>query len=173
VAEQDDIQQDDIQQDDIQRDDTGTSAPPQAPRPHPRLRDLDVLEGTWRLEGRDPTTGETFTGIVAREWLPGGFFMTQRTETDGHPQAGLEYIGYDSTAGSLRSMLFSDEGPGPFCPFALEYFWDITGDQLTIWHGYRDSPARFVGTIDHAARTVTGRWEWPGGGYDATTVRID
>ena len=33
--------------------------------------------------------------------------------------------------------------------------------------------AKFVGTIDHAARTVTGQWRWPGGGYDATTVRID
>lgn len=153
--------------------DTTTVAPPQAPEPHPRLRDLDALEGRWRLEGRDPASGQTFTGTVTREWLPGGFFMAQRTETDGHPADGIEYIGYDSATDSLRSMLFGSEGPGPFCPFALEYFWSIAGDELTIWHGYRDSPARFTGMIDREARTVSGAWEWPGGGYAATATRID
>ncbi len=155
-----------------ERSDTTPAAAPQSPTPHPRLRDLDVLEGTWRLEGRDPTSGETFAGTVTRHWLPGGFFLVQTTETEGHPQAGTEYIGYDSAAGSLRSMLFSNEGPGPFCSFALEYFWDITGDTLTIWHGYRDSPARFTGTIDREAHTIAGAWEWPGGGYEATATRV-
>jgi hypothetical protein len=28
---------------------------------------------------------------------------------------------YDFAAESLRSMLFFDEGPGPFCSFALEW----------------------------------------------------
>ncbi len=157
----------------IEQADTQVIAPPQPPEPHPRLRDLDVLEGTWRLEGRDLTSGETFTGTVTREWLPGGFFLVQRTATDGHPQVGAEYIGYDAAAGSLRSMFFSNEGPGPFCSFALEYVWEIDGDALTIWHGFRDSPARFTGTIDRDAGIITGAWQWPGGGYDATTTRID
>ena len=146
---------------------------PEAPGPHARLRDLDVLVGTWSLEGQDLASGERFTGTVTREWLPGGYFLVQRTETDGHPQVGAEYVGYDSAAGSLRSMLFSDEGPGPFCPFALEYFWDVDGDALTIWHGVKDSPARFVGTIDRAASRVVGAWEWPGGGYTVVTTRVD
>jgi hypothetical protein len=155
------------------RNDTNVTAAPQSPAPHPRLRDLDVLEGTWRLEGRDLTSGETFTGTVTRRWLPGGYFLEQTTETEGHPQVGTEFIGYDSAADSLRSMLFSNEGSGPFCPFALEYFWEITGDELTIWHGYRDSPARFSGTVDRDARTISGAWEWPGGGYQATARRTD
>ncbi len=156
-----------------QTETTETAAMPQAPEPHPRLRDLDVLEGRWRLESRDPASGETSTSTIIREWLPGGYFMTQRTETEGHPQDGMEYIGYDATTDSLRSMLFSGGGPGPFCPFALEYFWEIDGDALRIWHGYRDSPAMFTGTIDRRARTVTGAWEWPGGGYEATATRVD
>jgi hypothetical protein len=147
-------------------------AAPQAPEPNARLRDLDVLEGTWRLEGRD-SSGRPLVGTVIREWLPGGFFLTQRTEIEGHPQDGLEYIGYDSATDRLRSLLFGGGGPGPFCSFALEYFWEIDGDTLTIWHGHVDSPAKFVGTIDRDARTVSGAWEWPGGGYDATTTRID
>ena len=97
--------------------------------------------------------------------------MVQTKETDGHPQEGTEYIGYDSAADSLRSMLFSDEGPGPFCPFALEYVWDIRS-QLTIWHGYRDSPARYSGTIDPDGRRISGAWEWPGGGYQATVTKV-
>lgn len=145
---------------------------PQTPEPNPRLRDLDVFVGTWRLEGRDSSSGETFTGTVTRAWAPGGYFLTQRTETDGHPQDGIEYIGWDSAADSLRSMLFSSEGPGPFCPFALEYFWEIDGDHVTIFHGYRASPAKFTGVIDRVASTVTGAWEWPGGGYEATATRV-
>ena len=92
---------------------------------------------------------------------------------DGEDHAGAEYIGYDFAAQTLRSMFFSNEGPGPFCTFALEYIWDISGDQLTIWHGFKDSPAKFTGTIDREARVVHGRWEWPGGGYEATTRRTD
>lgn len=153
--------------------DPQATAGPQSPAPHPRLRDLDVLEGTWRVEGRDFTSGETFEGTMTRSWLPGGFFLVQQMEMDGHPQTGTEYIGYDSATGSLRSMLFSNEGPGPFCSFALEYFWEVSGNELTIWHGFRDSPAKFSGTIDRDARTVSGAWEWPGGGYEATATRVD
>ena len=149
------------------------AVPPSAPEPHPKLRELDVLEGTWRLEGHDFAGGEPFTGTLTRRWLPGGFFLVQEMHIEGEEHPGAEYIGYDSSAEMLRSMLFSNEGPGPFCSFALEYFWDITGDQLTIWHGFKDSPARFTGSIDREARVVQGRWEWPGGGYEATSTRME
>jgi hypothetical protein len=145
---------------------------PEAPVPHPSLRELDVLEGSWRLEGCDLDGANRFTGILTRRWLPGGHFLVQEMSVDGQEHAGTEYIGYDRVAGSLRSMLFSDEGPGPFCSFALEYYWQIEGDDLTIWHGEVGSPARFTGTIDRASGVVDGRWEWPGGGYRATSTRI-
>jgi hypothetical protein len=32
--------------------------------------------------------------------MPGGFFMTQHTQTDGRPEDGMEYIGYDTAADS-------------------------------------------------------------------------
>src|SRR5215203_1293170 len=113
---------------------------PEAPAPHPSLRDLDVLEGTWRLEGSDLDGANQFTGTVTRRWLSRGHFLVQEMSVDGQQHAGTEYIGYDRVAGSLRSMLFSDEGPGPFCSFALEYYWKIEGDALTIWHGEEGSP---------------------------------
>ncbi|CCH74930.1 conserved hypothetical protein [Nostocoides australiense Ben110] len=147
---------------------TGAPIPP---TPHPTLRELDILEGEWRLEGRD-SSGQPFTGSVTRRWLDGGFFLTQETRMDGQPHDGIEYIGYDSATGMLRSMLFSAEGPGPFCPFALEYFWQVEGDNLTIWHGEKGSPALFTGTIDRNAATVQGAWEWPGGGYQVDATRV-
>src|SRR5215211_4466442 len=146
---------------------------PQAPAPHPKLRDLDVLEGTWRLEGCDLDGTNPFTGTLTRRWLPGGHFMVQEMSVDGQQHPGTEYIGYDHVRGSLRSMLFSDEGPGPFCSFALEYYWKIEGDALTIWHGEEASPAHFTGTIDRTGGVIDGRWEWPGGGYRATSTRTD
>lgn len=154
-----------------QRTSTAAAATPRTPTPHPKLRDLDVLEGEWRLEGRD-SSGEPFTGTVVRRWLPGGFFLTQETHIDGQSHDGLEYIGYDSSTDALRSMLFGAEGPGPFCPFALEYVWEVAGDRLTIWHGEQGSPAKFAGTIEGEAGTVRGQWEWPGGGYEAVSTRV-
>ena len=146
---------------------------PSAPMPHPRLRELDVLEGTWRLEGRDLDGGAPFTGTVTRRWLPGGHFLVQEMSIDGDEHEGAEYIGYDHAQESLRSMFFSSEGRGPFCSFALEYIWQIDGDDLTIWHGSKNSPARFSGTINRDAGTIEGRWEWPGGGYEAPAPRLD
>ena len=153
--------------------DNPQAARPQAPAPHPELRDLDVLVGTWRLHGQDLDGANAFTGTVTRRWLPGGHFLVQEMSVDGQAHAGTEYIGYDLARGCLRSMLFSGEGPGPFCSFALEYQWQIEGDDLTIWHGEKGSPARFTGTIDRAAGVVAGRWEWPGGGYHSTSTRAE
>jgi hypothetical protein len=142
------------------------------PAPHPTLRELDVLEGEWRIEGRNFDGTGSFTGTMTRRWLPGGYFLVQEMRIDGAEQQGAEYIGYDHAQETLRSMYFSHEGPGQFCSFALEYFWQIEGDELTIWHGSRNSPARFTGRIDRTAGSVAGRWEWPGGGYEATETRL-
>jgi hypothetical protein len=130
---------------------------PTAPQPHPRLHELEVLVGTWDLIGHDLDGGSAFTGIVTRRWLPGGYFLVQEMRIDDEDSAGAEYIGYDYAQDSLRSMFFSTEGPGPFCSFALEYVWQIDDDTLTIWHGERDSPARFTGHIDRGAGIIDGQ----------------
>jgi hypothetical protein len=60
--------------------------------------------------------------------MPGGYFLVQQMSIDGEDATGAEYIGYDYRQDALRSMFFSNEGPGPFCAFALEYVWEIDGD---------------------------------------------
>ena len=139
--------------------------------PHPMLRQLAVLEGDWLLEGSDLDGANASDGTLTRRWLPGGHFLVQEMAIDGHGDGAVEYIGYDRASEGLRSTLFGNEGPGPFCSFALEYFWRFDGERLTIWHGSIGSPARFTGTMNADCTTLDGCWEWPGGGYRALSRR--
>ena len=64
-------------------------------------------------------------------------------------------------------------GPGPFGGVALEYVWEVGGDNLAIWGGFVGSPASIKGKFgDDDRNTITGRWEWPGGGCEATMRRV-
>jgi hypothetical protein len=55
---------------------------------------------------------------------------------------------------------------------ALEYVWEVGYDILTICGGFVGSPANFKGKSSDDHDTITGRWEWPGGGYEATMSRL-
>ncbi len=145
---------------------------PPVPAPHPLLDSLRAMVGTWHLESRDLTSGAESSATLTREIMDGGYYLVERVDA-GTGSPGLQFVGYDPAAGNLRGTYYSSDGPGPFGGIALEYVWEVDGDRLTIWHGWRDSPARFAGTIDRDAGTVSGAWAWPGGGYEATSTRID
>jgi hypothetical protein len=128
------------------------------------LRSLDVLVGTWQVTGTDGG-GQ---GEITYRWMEGGRFLIQEVdlEDDGNGGTkGIEYIGFDTDTGTLRSHFFGRSGE------ILEYTYEIAGDTLTIWYGDRDSPAKFEGTFDADFTTNTGRWVWPGGGYASTMVK--
>ena len=141
----------------------------QPPQPTPDLRSLDRLVGTWEVSGTYLQGQHTF------EWMEGGFYLVQHVEIDyiGHRIAGTEYIGYDEENDNLRSYFFSNEGPGPFGRVALEYVWEVGEDTFTIWGGEVGSPASFKGRFSDDRNTISGRWEWPGGGYEATMTRVN
>ncbi|MEU7895236.1 hypothetical protein AB0B45_20545 [Nonomuraea sp. NPDC049152] len=84
----------------------------------------------------------------------------------GGQTQGVEYIGYGQETGTLRSHLFCKS------PQILECTWEVSGDTLTIWYGEQGSPARYVGTFNEDRTTNTGAWEWPGGGYQSTMIRL-
>ena len=156
-------------------DDVGAAvAHAQPPTPHPALRSLDGMVGTWEVNGREFGTDAEIQGTVALEWMEGGFFVIQRVDTNdaGRRISGTEYIGYEAENANLRSYFFSNEGPGPFGGVALEYVWEVGEDTLTIWGGFVGSPGNFKGTFSDDRNTITGRWEWPGGGYEATMTRV-
>jgi hypothetical protein len=141
--------------------DTTTGPPPAPAGPHPKLRTLDPLVGTWTVSG-----SEGLRGQVTYEWMEGGYFLVQHVELEhgGERTRGVEYIGYDEESQALRSHYF---GTGQI----LEYVYEVSGDTLTIWFGEAGSPARYTGTFSEDGTTNTGAWSWPGGGYDSTITR--
>jgi Protein of unknown function (DUF1579) len=155
-------------------DDTyNAQAHEQQPQPNPVLKSLDVMVGTWDLKGRESGTDGEIHGQVTFEWMEGGFYLVQSVNIAyaGRRITGTEYIGYDESSEALKSYFFSNEGPGPFGGVALEYVWEVGDDALTIWGGFVGSPANFKGKFSDDHNTITGRWEWPGGGYKATMTR--
>jgi hypothetical protein len=105
--------------------------------------------------------------------MEGGFSFLQRVDFDhaSNHAKGIEYIGYDPSNGTLWSYFFGNQAPGLFANVALEYVWDVGDDTLTIWGGEVGSPAFFKGTVSPDRTAVSGRWEWPGGGYESTMTR--
>lgn len=129
------------------------------------LRSLDVLVGTWRVSGTDGAE----QGHVTYRWMEGGRFMIQEVDLadDGQGASkGVEYIGFDTDTGTLRSHFFGQSGE------ILEYTYEVAGDTLTIWFGDPGSPAKFEGAFNPDFAVNTGRWVWPGGGYASTMVKM-
>ena len=156
-------------------DDDNAQTHQQVPEPNPALKSLDVMVGTWELKGRESGPDGEIHGRPAFEWMEGGFYLVQHVDIDyiGHRIVGTEYIGYDEENDNLRSYFFSNEGSGPFGRVALEYVWVVGEDTFTIWGGEVGSPASFQGRFSDDRNTISGRWERPGGGYEATLTRVE
>jgi len=157
----------------MQQSEMSETAPP-TPVPNPALRQLDKMVGTWELKGRDFETGGPITGRMSFEWLDGGFFLLQRVDIDhvGQRVKGIEVIGYERKFGAeeaspdCTSHFFDNMGN------SLDYVYDVTDDSITIWGGERGSPAHFKGRFSEDRRKISGAWEWPGGGYEATMTKV-
>jgi hypothetical protein len=135
-------------------DNTNNAQPHEPPRPKPTLRSLDVMVGTWELKGRESGPEGEIHGRPTFEWMEGGFYLVQHVDIDyiGRRIVGTEYIGYDEEN--------------------VEYVWEVGDDTFTIWGGEVGSPASFMGRFSDDRDTITGRWEWPGGGYEATMTKV-
>jgi hypothetical protein len=129
-------------------DNPTTSADPQAqmpamPPPDPALRRFDRFIGTWEMRGR--TLGfdvDNVVGTVSYAWLPGGFFLEQRTKIDftGFVVEGVEIIRYDPDTDTFPSTVYASVVGTP-----LPYRWKLDGDDVTI-------------TAEALHSTFRGRW---------------
>jgi hypothetical protein len=138
----------------------------QAPSPPAGLRVLDPLVGRWKISGG--SEGET-----TYEWMDGGFFQIQRGEVtrDGERFGFLQIIGYERSpdgklADDITGRLYTTRGE------SLGYVCEADAETLTIWFGEKGSPARYQGRWSDDGNTITGAWEWPGGGYEETMTRL-
>lgn len=150
-----------------------TAAIYQMPKPNPALRKLDRLIGTWKIQARDQS-GSELTGKETYSWMDGGFFLKQEVDQNyaGQRITGIQIIGYerrwgsDEPADECTSHFFDNMGN------AWEYVWELEGNSLTVWGGYVGSPAAFKAQFSEDGNTLTGRWEWPGGGYDSVSRKV-
>lgn len=143
-------------------DDNNRMAADMPKAPNPALRKLERLLGTWKI------SSDLVTGTVTFEWMEGGFFMLQHVnfQRGDHTIKGIEYIGYDEDTQTLRSHLMDNNGSN------FTYTWDIEGDTLRIWFGKKGSDNFYEGHFNKAGDAYSGRWQWPGGGYEAAATRL-
>jgi hypothetical protein len=137
-------------------------------QPHPDLKGLEKLIGTWKQSGG-------VTGTVIYEWAAGGFFLLQRVdlEHDGHAIQGLEVIGHLQPFGEAPSPDIKSRFYSYLDGLTLDYVYEMDGDTLTIWGGERGSPAYYRGAFSADGNTLTGGWVYPGGGgYEAVATRL-
>ena len=143
---------------------------PQLPKPDPALRRLDVLVGSWRIQGR--TLDSTVDNVSARttfEWLPGGFFLKQTFEADfaGMQLQSLELIGYEPSSDTFPSMVYSNLVGVP-----IPYRYDIRGRDVTITTELGGG-ARMTGRISQDGNTFSGGWRPEPGTEGAGNVAYD
>lgn len=136
--------------------------------PDAELLALDRLVGIWRISGGAE-------GTTTFRWMDGGHFLIQEGELvhDGTEITVLEVIGRAKPFGAPRpggeitSRAYTNTGD------TLDYVYEMDGDVLTIWGGEKGSPARCRLTLAEDGKTMTGGWQWPGGGYEVHASRID
>jgi hypothetical protein len=149
------------------------SMPPAPSQPDPRLRRLDRLVGTWRLQHRALDTGEEWLGQDQFEWLPGGFFLALHHEEFGKNIHGQMLIGYEQRWGAEKP---GDDLTGHWFESSsgmhFVYYWEVTDDELSWWFEEQGSDTAFHGTFSADGNTISGAWRWPGGGYELTMTRL-
>ncbi len=113
---------------------TATTEAPAAeqgpPKPHPALKRLDRLVGTWDMTGRTLNSDtDNVKGRTTFEWLPGGFFLQQRFHADfaGYDIQSLEVIWYDPETDTFPSTVYASMAGTP-----LPYRYEVNGDNLKI-----------------------------------------
>jgi hypothetical protein len=143
------------------------------PKPHPALKRLERLLGTWNLKGRTlDSQDDNIRGQVTIEWLPGGFFLQQRGEMElmGFKGQSLEIVGYDPATNIFPSTVYSSMDGIP-----LPYYWDIQGNVVTHW----TEGAKYTGTFSDDGNMLSGGWRpdkedeaTAGNAYDAVMIRV-
>lgn len=139
-----------------------------ASTPSALMAGLERLLGRWEVQGGA-------TGTVTYEWMPGGFFLQQYVDLHqgGAHIEGLEIIGHlfnpfsgQPPSTDVKSRFYDNQGN------TLDYVYELEGETLTIWAGEKGAPAHYRGIFSNDGNTLSGRWVYPGGGYDSTQTRL-
>ncbi len=66
----------------------------------------------------------------------------------------------------MTSRLYTSRGD------TLGYTHEVNEKDMTTWFGAKGSPALFKAKWSDGGNTLSGAWEWPGGGYKLTMTRV-
>jgi hypothetical protein len=121
---------------------------------NPELEPLDALVGSWTTVARHPAFPDEIPGRVAFEWLEGGRFLIQRSESD-HPDApdGISIVGAMGGGPELSMYYFDSRG------VHRVYGLSMDGGVLRIWRDHPGFSQRFTGTLEDGGDTIAGQWE--------------
>jgi|GEM_PF-292591 len=149
-----------------------------AHQPALQMLKLGIMIGTWKMSGRNLSTGEELHGQTTFSWLGGNSFMIKQVEVDS--LRGLEVIGYNSSIDRCTSFYFDSRGR------ALTFAYDVdvtsitvtpTGSVADVSSVQLDVPPdvapAFKGTFSADGNTITGPWKGSGGtSFEAVMRRV-
>jgi hypothetical protein len=131
--------------------------PDSKPQPHPDLKKLDALVGTWNSEGETVATPDvpsiTVRGMDRYEWLPGGFFLIHWVDVymGDEKVYSIEMIGpYDSESQSIPMRSFDHQGNVGMMQASVddEGVWTFAGERM-----------RACLTLSNDKSSMTAHWE--------------
>jgi hypothetical protein len=136
--------------------------------PDPALKRLgDALVGIWKLSGE-------VQGQIRFEWMEGGFFLVQHFDFvhDSRTIKGIEVIGHlkrinEDPSQEIWSRVYSFVDG-----LTLDYVYELVDDTLTIWFVEKGSSNYMQGKFSADGSSLTGAWQWPGGGYSFRGSRV-
>jgi len=146
---------------------TSVQTLPQPIKPNPDLKSLDRLVGTWKLSGEAK-------GQFSYEWMEGGHYLMQHFDIEvfGRKIKGIEVIGHIKRQEEEPSREIWTRVYSFLDGLTLDYVYALADDTFTIWYKHKDSDNRYRGKFSADGNTMTGAWEWPGGGYKTTATRV-
>jgi hypothetical protein len=117
--------------------------------PHPELKRLEPLLGTWTSEAHTLDTdlggpGAPVTSSETFRWLDGGYFLVQDYEAtfgDGPTQTGVNYWYFDTDTDTFHIIFFSNNGS--YSEEGNRYAGRVADGKLTF-----EGPARFQYELD-------------------------
>lgn len=146
----------------------------QFPKPHPALKRLERLVGTWKLTGRTyDSNKDNIRGKVTIEWLPGGFFLQMKgmIRMEDFEVQSLEIVGYDAATKTFPATVYSNVDGAP-----AKYYWQVQGDRVTHW----TKGSKYAGTFRKDGQILSGGWRpeksrkiTGESSYDAIMIRIN
>ena len=131
------------------------------------MKTLNKLIGKWKLTG-------DVQGQIEYKWLEGGKFLAQDVDLKygGRKIKGVEIIGHLHKLGEKPSKEIWSRFYSCLDGLTLDYVYEYKGDTLTIWFREKDSDNFYTGKFSKDGNSFSGAWQWPGGGYSVTGIRI-